>query len=391
MRWLATVAGKIAGKLGELQAPEDRGSPEFKKRQAIREYNALLDRTDPTEPAGNPCMECLSSQKGKRRNERHDLIRKVHNDAAGEPNHVVQMRMLETADRLSKDMDRVEDARLSLHTYTANEDGPQEEFLKPLRDQAPPGFKIASLDKVAEDFGVDPGKLKELVANKDNPAQKIVFYERDEELMGPGPKYTVAFRGSTKDKRDWNNNGRNEAGFEAPHQKNAARLAVFLSKGAKENGKSLQDLISATGHSKGGSEAQAFAAACKCSARVFNPAGFDPKQYAETHNVSADEMRIDRTSVVKRDGTGKLLMSTTEPCTDPLYYAQHEGVTRFIMKKPITNGPPRELAPIDPNRSVPSMQQSDTEAHSMLQVIEAMERDKQEDQKALLDYTATKI
>ena len=60
MRWLAVVAGKIAGKLGELQAPEDNGSPEFKKRQAIREYNALLDRTDPTEPAGDPCMKCLS-------------------------------------------------------------------------------------------------------------------------------------------------------------------------------------------------------------------------------------------------------------------------------------------------------------------------------------------
>ncbi len=390
MRWLATVVGKIAGKLGELQAPEDRGSPEFKKRQAIREYNALLDRTDPTEPAGNPCMECLSSQKGKRRNERHDLIRKVQNNAAAEPNHVVQMRMLETADRLSKDMDRVEDARLSLHTYTANEDGPQEEFLKPLRDQAPPGFKIASLDKVAEDFGVNPEELNSIVNDKDCPTQKMVIYERDTELLGPGPKYTVAFRGSTRDKRDWNNNGRNEAGFEAPHQKNAAELGSFLKRAVDTTGKRIEDLISAAGHSKGGSEAQAFAAASGCSARVFNPAGFNPKQYEETKGIAAGKMRIDRTTVIARCSDGGLVSSSeNEVQTDPLYYAQHKGLTQLVMTKPVTTGPPRELAPIDPDLSVPCKEQSDTEAHSMLQVIEAMERDKRSDQETLKKYTQT--
>ena len=56
------------------------------------------------------------------------------------------------------------------------------------------------------------------------------------------------------------------------------------------------------------------------------------------------------------------------------------------MKKPVTSGPPRELAPIDPNLSVPSEEQSDTEARSMLQVIEALERDKEADQNALKDY-----
>ena len=72
----------------------------------------------------------------------------------------------------------------------------------------------------------------------------------------------------------------------------------------------------------------------------------------------------------------------------PLYFAQHRSFTRLIMKKSVTKGPPRELRPIDPNLSVPSQEQSDAEAHSMLQVIEALERDKTSDQNALAEYTS---
>ena len=182
-------------------------------------------------------------------------------------------------------------------------------------------------------------------------------------------------------------NGRNEAGFEAPHQKNAARLGEFLETGAAKQGKAIDTLVSVTGHSKGASEAQAFAATSLSRARVFNPAGFDPQQYAATNRVTPDQMHIDRTTVIERDKDGKVIESTdTVPHTDPLYYAQHKGLSRILMKKPITTGPPRELAPIDPNLSVPCQEQSDTEAHSMLQVIEALERDKRADQERLNGY-----
>ena len=285
MSFFAAWGGNIAGRLGEFMAPKDSGSPEFQKRQAIREYNALLDRTDPTEPAGSPSMKCICSEKAARRRKRHELIRKAQNNVAKERDPVKKKQLAATADRLAQDMDRVEDAKLSLHAYTANEDPEkQQAFLKPLRDQPPPGFKNVFLEQVAEDFGVDLNKLKALMSN--HPSQKMMIYERDTEVLGPGPKYTIAFRGSTSDSRDWNNNGRNEAGFEAPHQKNAARLGDLLQGGAKKNGKAIDSLINATGHSKGGSEAQAFAAASGCHAKVFNPAGFDPKQYAETTGVS---------------------------------------------------------------------------------------------------------
>jgi len=388
MMFAATLAN-VAGMIGALKTPKESGSPAFNRRQAIREYNALLDRTDPNEPAGAPVMKCLKSEKSVRRKGRHDLIRKAQNNAALETDPAKKKQVLETTDRLAKDMDRVEDAKLSLHAYTANADeASQAEFLKPLRNQAPPGFKIASVDQMAEDFGVDARELQDSICDKENSSQKIMIYERDTEVLGPGPKYTIAFRGSSMDSRDWNNNGRNEAGFEAPHQKNAVRLGKLLKKNAIVNGQLVDDLVSATGHSKGGSEAQAFAAASGSSARVFNPAGFNPEQYAVTSGVTSEQMRIDRTTVLERDQDGKVIESTqTEPHTDPLYYAQHEGLSRFIMKKPVTNGPPRELAPIDPNLSVPSKEQSDTEAHSMLQVIEALERDKETDQKSLKEYT----
>jgi len=387
MKFIAAVAAGIAGKLGERKTPKETESPEFNKRQAIREYNALLDRTDPTEPGGTASMKCLSSDKGRRRNQRHDLIRKVQNNAAAENNTLVKKRMLAIADRLAKDMDRVEDARLSLHAYTANEEGRQEEFLKPMRDQAPPGFKMAALDQAAEDFGVDKRELEYFLRNNDCPSQKIMVYERDPEILGPGPKYTVAFRGSTRDVRDWNNNGRNEAGFEAPHQKNAASLGVFLENGTAKMGKSIDSLVNVTGHSKGGSEAQAFAAATGCAARVFNTAGFNPQQYEETFGASLEKMRIDRTTVIDRGLDGRVLPSSKyDVHTDPLFYAQHEGLSRYIMLKPVTSGPPRELAPIDPNLSVPCKELSNSEAHSMLQVIEAMERDKKADQDALTSY-----
>jgi hypothetical protein len=383
---VSAVAAGIAGKLGELKTPKDTGSPEFKQRQAIREYNALLERTDPTAPAGAPSMKCITSEKAVRRQKRRDLIRSAENKAASEPDPVKKQKVREAAKRLSQDMDRVEDARLSLHTYTANEDqAKQADFLKPLRDQVPPGFKMASLDQMAQDFGVDATKLKKLVQNEANPSQRIMVYERDEEVLGQGPKYTFAFRGSTRDNADWNNNGRNEAGFEAPHQKNAARLGAYLQDGAVSNGKDVDTLVTATGHSKGGSEAQAFAAASGCSARVFNPAGFDPKQYVLTRSVKQEEMRIDRTTIIDHDKDGKVIESTpNSPHTDPLYYAQYQGLSQHVMKKPVTSGSPRELTPIDPNLSVPSDEQSDTEAHSMLQVIEALERDKKADQDILV-------
>lgn len=391
---LAAVAAGIAyinrealsGKIGELKTPADTSSNEFKQRQAVREYKDLLDGTDPSaSPGDTSCIPCMASEKGKRRKQRHDLARATQSQAKIEKDPVRQKQMLGQAQRLCDDMDRVEDAKLALHSYTANENSAtQRKLLAPLRDIAPPGFKLALLDDVADDFGVDPDKLADIVNDPENSSQKIMIYERDEAVLGPGPKYTVAFRGSTLDVRDWNNNGRNEAGFEAPHQKNAARLGKFLGAGALRQGKPIDSLVSATGHSKGGSEAQAFGAASGAPVRVFNPAGFDAKVYG----LSGSNLHMDRTSVVERDANGIALESTeTAPHTDPLYYAQHRGVSQYVMQKPMATGTVRELSPIDPNLSVPSATQSDSEAHSMLQVVEALERDKGSDEAAMKAYT----
>lgn len=134
-----------AGKVGELQnwiakaktvvLPE---SAEFKKNQAIREYNALLGTTGTDTPEKGVCMPCLAASKGLRRQERQELMRAAQNKAVGDP--VSGGRIWAATNRLAGDMDRVEDARLAQHTYTANEMAPQASFLKALGKSAPPGF-----------------------------------------------------------------------------------------------------------------------------------------------------------------------------------------------------------------------------------------------------------
>lgn len=231
---------------------------------------------------------------------------------------------------------------------------------------------------------MDPIELENLV-NRCPPGQKIEIYQRDEAALGPGPKYTVAFRGSTADKHDWNNNWKNELGFEAPHQANAIRLGEAMALGAAKQGKDIKSLVSTTGHSKGASEAQAFAAASGADARVFNPAGFNPQQYSalRARGVNRAQMHIDRTTVIERDAAGNV----AKKATDPLYYGQHEmPVVNHFMQQPVTTGAARELAPIAPMLTGPGGEMSDTEPHSMLQVIEALERDKHADEQALKDY-----
>lgn len=375
--WIANAKSSIAG-----------DSPDLKKGQAIREYNALLGTTGTGTPEQSVCMPCLAADKGRRRQERQELMRASQSKAAGDP--IAGARIWATSNRLAGDMDRVEDAKLALHTYTANEEGTQEGFLKPLRDQAPPGFTKVSPDQIAADLGMDPAKLEKLINDPDS-SQRILIYQRDESVLGQGPKYTVAFRGSTADNRDWNNNGKNEMGFEAPHQANAIRLGAEMAKAAKRQDPSrdIKSLFNVTGHSKGGSEAQAFAAASGANARVFNPAGFDPQQYSDLRalGVTGAQMNVDRTTVIGRGMAGQV----EEKTTDPLYYSQHEAfLTKGMMKRPITTGGPRELDPINPSLTGSNGEMSDTEPHSMLQVIEGLERDKRADEQELKDYLADK-
>ncbi len=87
--------------------------------------------------------------------------------------------------------------------------------------------------------------------------------------------------------------------------------------------------------------------------------------------------------MIERDAAGNV----AKKATDPLYYGQHEmPVVNHFMQQPVTTGAARELAPIAPMHTGPGGEMSDTEPHSMLQVIEALERDKHADEQALKDY-----
>lgn len=91
----------IFGWIGELKTPKPpsaespQASEAFRKRQAVREYNALLGTTSAEEPNQSVCVPCLAKEKGSRRKERHDLIRNAQSMA-------VNRRLASTGHPLAK-------------------------------------------------------------------------------------------------------------------------------------------------------------------------------------------------------------------------------------------------------------------------------------------------
>jgi len=104
-------------------------------------------------------MPCAAASKGSRRTERQELMRAAQNKAAGDPPNADRINA--ATKRLAADMNRVEDARLAQHTYTADEETKdQAGLLQPLRTAVPPGFTRPTLKQVAADFGIDPEVLE---------------------------------------------------------------------------------------------------------------------------------------------------------------------------------------------------------------------------------------
>ena len=160
-----TKREEIAGYVGEKMAPKapKKADAELDAKQSIREYNALTDRMSSMPPAECVCTSCLAAGKANRRKDRHNLILKAKNAAWNERDPAKKEEIKRVAERLGKDMDRVEDAKLSQYTYTANSDeNSQPEYLRQIRNQPPPGFRTADISKMADDFGVNEAKLKKL-------------------------------------------------------------------------------------------------------------------------------------------------------------------------------------------------------------------------------------
>lgn len=134
------------------------------------------------------CTPCLANSKAARRKQRLDLVdRHIH-------------CCEDVAKRLRGDMDEVENMVCAKHVYLANDrDAPPE-----LKDQPPPGF-LQPTDADLSAMGLTRDMLQ-----PDGTNFRAAVYVRDPKVWAPPdppePKSIIAFRGSTPELEDWENN-----------------------------------------------------------------------------------------------------------------------------------------------------------------------------------------
>lgn len=160
-------------------------------------------------------QQCITSAKAQRRKERMELVNTALESC---PDCLVE------AQRLRGNMDEVENMRCAKHVYIANDrDAPAE-----LRDNPPPGFIKAT-----------PAQLKKMQISQkmlepEGSQFRAAVYMKDPAAWGPNPdpEAVIAFRGSTPEKEDWDNNFAQGVDREAPYYERAVQIGNKL--GASE-------------------------------------------------------------------------------------------------------------------------------------------------------------
>ena len=179
--------------------------------------------------------------KAERYKERKDLI------AAGKASDDAEVK--EAAERLDRNNNAVEKAKLAQNTYSP-EDG------------APEGWTNISNDpeKLAE-YGLRPRDLE-----KPGSEFRAQVYEPDPAVFGKDMKPTVAFKGTTPTSmQDWKNNGQQGIGAHSEYYENA----VSIGRSIKESGQE----VDIAGHSLGAGLGAAASSASGMPAMTYNGAG----------------------------------------------------------------------------------------------------------------------
>ncbi len=173
----------------EKRAQAARENPD----EAVQQYDAAR-KSMLGEFSSQPIsvyVPCLANAKAASRKERLDLINRATN--CGD-------HCKETAKRLREDMDEIENMRCAKHVYLANDKSAPAE----LRDQVPPGF-LKPTDAELKEMGLTQDMLTPKGTNF-----RAGAYVKDPKVWAPpdppDPKTVIAFRGSTKEMEDWENN-----------------------------------------------------------------------------------------------------------------------------------------------------------------------------------------
>lgn len=298
-------------------------------------------------------QECIPNAKAARRKERLEL---VNRHLVSCPDHAKQ------AASLRQDMDEVENMRCAKHVYLANDpDAPAE-----LRDNPPPGFKKATPEQL-EEMGLNEDMLSPRGSNF-----RAAVYIKDTNVWGsnPTPEAVLAFRGSTPDKEDWDNNFAQDANSDAPYYKRAVQIGNILAKYSAS--------VQLVGHSLGGGLASAAQGGSGLTASTYNAAGLHPDTVArystDIQNVAAEPGNIKAIRL-----QGEVLTKT-----------QETGITGILANK--AAGIKQDLSPshdqdyfqaLKNNNKISSKDNYPTYLHGMDEIIDSTEKKKAEDETAL--------
>jgi hypothetical protein len=251
------------------------------------------------------------------------------------------------AKQLEKDMDAVENAKLSDHIYCVHE---------PLEcngdNSKVPGFKDVSRDeKVLNSLGIDKDDLK--IPNSNFRA--AVFQRENPPFSKEEAGYVVVFKGTSPGStEDWQNDFRQGLNVDSSYYKAAVELGNSI---GKKVGTPPQVNVSFAGHSLGGGLASAAATTAGLPANTFNAAGLHPATVKRYGGELNNQKAINAYNV---EG-------------DPLTKLQEDGVLGIGLPRAVgeSDKVPRALEDVTPPKG-----KDDDYFHSMPVVIRAIERSK---------------
>lgn len=348
--WLASYKAK------GLQEAAARKTPAIRKHDYDESRKSILGEFA-AEPVA-PTLECMTSLKAQRRKERLNLVSKA---VVSCPEHA------QAAARLREDMDEVENMRCAKHVYMAD---PRDSAAVPPKagvPEPPPGFKAATPEQL-QGMGLDMDML-----SNDESNFRAAVYMKDPAVWGPNPKpaYVLAFRGSTPETEDWENNFAQNSGKEAPYYRKAVQIGNTLKKNKAD--------VHIVGHSLGGGLASAAQGGSGLTASTYNAAGLNPETVAkyskDKTRQSAEESKIKAVRV-----QGETLTKTQEGWMGTVGLA-NDAVGRK-----------RDIAPVHDEKYFERLKKEgkvdgeddyETYLHGMDEVIGAMEKQKEADQAEL--------
>jgi hypothetical protein len=269
------------------------------------------------------------------------------------------------AQRLRGNMDEVENMRCAKHVYIANDGNAPAE----LRDNPPPGFIKAT------EAQLKSMQLSQKMLEPRGSQFRAAVYMKDPAVWGlkPDPASVIAFRGSTPDKEDWDNNFAQGVDREALYYRRAVEIGNKLAASGS--------LVRIVGHSLGGGLASAAQGGSGLNASTYNAAGLHPNTVAR-YSQDREHTQAEAEKIAAFRIEGEVLTKTQESVWGS------KGISVFShgavgIKHDLE--PAHDKKYFEENDKVKANMDDtyDGYLHGMDQVIAATEKEKQADENSL--------